>query len=92
MQQESAYVLGLQALAWLAADPDRLQGFMASSGADPATLAASASDPEFLGAVLDHLMQDDQTVMAFCNDHGLAYTAPQAARTALPGGEAWNWT
>lgn len=65
---------------------------MASSGADPATLAASASDPEFLGAVLDYLMLDDQTVMEFCNAHGLPYTAPQAARAALPGGQAWHWT
>ncbi|MCX7286657.1 MAG: DUF3572 domain-containing protein [Rhodobacterales bacterium] len=92
MQQESAYVLGLQALAWLAADPDRLHGFLASSGVDPTTLAAQAADPEFLGAVLDHLLQDDQTVMDFCNETGLPYTAPQAARSALPGGQAWHWT
>ena len=92
MQQESAQILGLQVLAWLASDPDRLQGFMASSGADPGTLAASARDPGFLGAVLDHLMQDDQTVIAFCDQHGLSYTAPQTARAALPGGEAWHWT
>jgi Protein of unknown function (DUF3572) len=92
MQQESAHVLGLQALAWLAADPDRLHGFLAACGIDPATLAARAADPEILGAVLDHLLQDDQTVMDFCNEHGLPYTAPGAARSALPGGQSWHWT
>jgi Protein of unknown function (DUF3572) len=42
--------------------------------------------------VLDHLLGDDQAVMAFCDAHGLPYTAPLAARSVLPGGETLHWT
>ena len=92
MQQESAHVLGLQALGWLAGDPDRLSGFMAASGADAASLRLGATDPGFLAAVLDHLLQDDTRVTEFCDAQGLPYTAPLAARAALPGGDMLHWT
>jgi hypothetical protein len=45
-----------------------------------------------LGAVLDHLLGDDQMVIAFCDAHGLPYTSPLAARAALPGGDTLHWT
>jgi hypothetical protein len=92
LQQDSAHVIGLQALAWLAADPDRIAGFMAASGANAGDLRAQAADPDFLGAVLDHLMTDDTMVIAFCDAHQLPYTAVQAARAGLPGGASWHWT
>jgi hypothetical protein len=92
VQPESAQVLALQALAWIAEDQDRLAGFMANTGAAPADLRARATDPDFLGAVLDFLLTDDQLVIGFCDAQGLAYTLPQAARAALPGGAAFHWT
>ena len=51
--QESAEVLALQALAWLAGNEDLLPTFLGSTGASEADVRAGASDPEFLGAVLD---------------------------------------
>jgi hypothetical protein len=92
VQQDSAYVIALQALAWIASDDDRMAALMANSGIDPATLRAQADDPGVLGAVLDHLLGDDQAVIAFCDAHGLPYTSPLAARAVLPGGETQHWT
>lgn len=92
MQQESAHVIALQALAWIVSDPDRLTLLMSESGLDPATLRRSAGAAETLGAVLDHLLRDDQAVIAFCDAHGLAYTDPMSARAALPGGDSLHWT
>lgn len=92
MQQESAHVLALQALAWLVSDDDRLAGLMAESGIDPSSLRLHAGEPEVLGAVLDHLLRDDQAVIAFCDAHGLPYTAPMTARAQLPGGDSLHWT
>jgi hypothetical protein len=92
VQQDSAQVLALQALAWIAGDEDRLAGFMAQTGAGPAELRARAADPDFLGAVLDFLLTDDQFVIGFCDSQGLPYTAPQTARAALPGGASFHWT
>ena len=53
---------------------------------------SQAADPRVLGAVLDYVMTEDRMVMAFCDTVGLAYSVPQMARGALPGGEVWHWT
>jgi hypothetical protein len=90
--QEAAETLGVQALEWLAGDPEKLTGFLSASGLSPGELMTRASDPAMLGAILDHLMTADDLVMAFCDAMGLNYLAPQAARAALPGGETWHWT
>ena len=90
--RESAEIIGAKALAWVADDSDRLNGFLALSGLSPGELMAEAGDPRVLGAVLDYVLTEDKLVMAFCDAAGLAYTVPQAARGALPGGEVWHWT
>jgi hypothetical protein len=92
MKQESAETLALRALAWLAADDEVLGRFLGASGAAPGDLAAGASDPRFLGAVLDFVLTDDSLVMAFCDAAGYPYAAPMTARAALPGGEVPHWT
>ena len=90
--RESAETIAAQALAWVAADPETINGFLSLTGLSPGELMAQAADPRILGAVLDYLMTEDRLVMAFCDAEGLAYTVPQAARAVLPGGEVWHWT
>jgi hypothetical protein len=85
MQREQAETLALQALAWLASDPDRLGGFMALTGLGPTDLRASAADPQFLAGVLDHLLGDETALTAFADWAGIEPTAPAIARRALPG-------
>ena len=92
MQPEAAQTLALQALGWIAADDEVFPVFLTATGANLGELRSRAADAEFLGAVLDFLLQDDQWVIAFCDAAGHAYTAPQAARAALPGGAVVNWT
>jgi hypothetical protein len=92
MQSEAAQTLALHALGWIASEDELFPLFLAATGATLSELRQKAVDPEFLAAVLDFLMQDDRWVVAFCDATGQAYTAPQAARAALPGGAAVNWT
>lgn len=92
MKQESAETLALRALGWIASDDDLLGRFLGASGASPGDLVAGASDPRFLGAVLDFVLTDDSLVIGFCDDAGYPYAAPLAARAALPGGEVTHWT
>jgi len=92
MQQESAETLALQALGWLAANEDLLPVFLGATGASSDDMRARVSDPEFLGSVLEFLMNNDAWVVEFCDAHGLGYDQPMAARQALPGGEQVNWT
>lgn len=92
VSQESAEVLALKALAWLAGNDDLLPTFLGSTGASEGDLKARAADPLFLGAVLDFLMIDDAWVISFCDSENVPYDQIMPARAALPGGEQVNWT
>ena len=85
-KSEEPEVIGLQALAFLASETDRLERFMELSGIDSATLKARAGEPELLAAVLDHLLGDESLLFLFCEAQGLPAETPRAARRALPGG------
>jgi hypothetical protein len=90
--RQMAETIAAQALAWLAGDPENLNGFLALSGLSPGELMAQAGDARTLGAVLDFILTEDRLVIGFCDAAGLAYTVPQTARAALPGGEIYHWT
>ena len=92
MKPQAAEKLGVQALEYLAGEPELLGHFLAQSGADAASLRAAAQDPEFLGFVLDFILLDDATVLALSQ---IAACAPEdiaRARAHLPGGALPNWT
>ncbi|NJM82958.1 MAG: DUF3572 domain-containing protein [Tabrizicola sp.] len=92
MQQETAQVLALRVLGWLAADDEMFASFLNATGASVSDLRSRAEDVAFLGSILDFLLVNDEWVVSFCDSAGLAYTAPLAARASLPGGEAVHWT
>jgi len=77
--QEVAEFVAIQALSFLASDPERLGMFLTESGIGPQTLRASATDPKFLAGVLDFIMRDDATVQAFA---GASQLTPQAIANA----------
>ena len=91
-RQESAELLALRALTWLAGNEELLPVFMGASGLSPDDLAKRAAEPEFLGSVLDFILMDDAWIVAFCDASDLRYDAPMQARAVLPGGEATHWT
>ena len=90
--QESAEVVGLQAVAWMAGNEELLPVFLGATGASEADMRAGVGDAAFLGALLDFIMMDDTWVTAFCDAQGLPYDAPMRARMALPGGGDVHWT
>ena len=90
--QESAEVVGVQAVAWMAGNEELLPVFLGATGASEADMRAGVGDPGFLGALLDFIMMDDAWVTAFCDASGLPYDAPMRARVALPGGGDMHWT
>ncbi|WP_299210456.1 DUF3572 domain-containing protein [uncultured Tateyamaria sp.] len=90
--QESAEVVGLQAVAWMAGNEELLPVFLGATGASETDMRAGVGDPAFLGALLDFIMMDDAWVAAFCDAHGLPYDTPTRARMDLPGGGEVHWT
>ena len=81
--REVAEIVAIQALSFVAGDPERLGLFLAESGIGPETLRSSAADPRFLVRVLDFVMRDDSTVKAFAAASQLHPTNIAAAHQAL---------
>jgi hypothetical protein len=81
--REVAEFVAIQALSFLASDPERLGSFLTESGIGPQTLRASAADPKFLAGVLDFVLRDDATVTAFARSSQLTPEAVANAREVL---------
>ena len=81
--REVAEIVAIQALTFVAGDPERLGLFLAESGLGPETLRTAAANPQFLASVLDFVMRDDATVKAFADASQLHPTNIAAARQAL---------
>lgn len=92
MRAAEAELLALQALGWLAGDPERAGAFLAAAGAVPEAMAEGARDPVFLGFVLDHLLAEDARVLDFAAEHDVVPETLARARAALPGGDVPDWT
>ena len=91
-QREVAETLALQAVSWLAGDALRLNDFLSETGASPASLVVDLRRPEFLAAVLDHILHEDARVLAFAEHQAIDPQSIVAARTQLPGGDLPHWT
>ncbi|MCX7899732.1 MAG: DUF3572 domain-containing protein [Methylocystis sp.] len=85
--REGAAELSYRALAFLAMEPERINGFLSLTGVDPADFRALAPEPGFQLAILDHLAGDESLLMVFAKECGVAPEAIGRARLALGGGE-----
>ena len=81
--REVAEIVAIQALSFVAGDPERLGMFLAETGIGPETLRSAATDPRFLAGVLDFVLRDDATVKAFAAASELDPTTIAAAREVL---------
>jgi hypothetical protein len=89
---ETSEILALKALTWLSAQETLMDRFCALAGLAPSDLLVEAERSETLAAVLDFLLQDEQSLLVFCQDHDIAPELPMRARAYLPGGDLPHWT
>ncbi|HTV67617.1 MAG TPA: DUF3572 domain-containing protein [Rhizobiaceae bacterium] len=87
--REVAEIVAIQALNFIAGEPERLGLFLAETGIGPETLRSAAADPRFLVSVLDFVLRDDATVKAFAEASELHPTNIAAARQVL-GDPHWE--
>ncbi|WP_374306563.1 DUF3572 domain-containing protein [Methylocella sp.] len=89
MRRERAEALAIEALGYLAGDPEQLERFLSLSGLRPETLRAAAAAPGFLAGVLDFVAGEEALLLAFAADAGRDPAEIGRARAALgPPGEA----
>ena len=87
--REVAEIVAIQALNFVAGDPERLGAFLAETGIGPGTLRKSAADPRFIARWLVFVLRDDATVKAFAKASELHPTNVAAAREVL-GDPQWE--
>ncbi len=85
METETAQVLALKALAYIATDEHRIEDFQTITGADEAAIRAGAADPRFLGGLLDYVLEREGLMLDFCRSAGIRPDQPAKARAKLPG-------
>jgi hypothetical protein len=87
--QESAESVAIQALRFLASDPEQLDRFLALTGLDHASIRAAATEPGFLAGVLDHIASSEALMIAFAAYAELPPEGVERARATLSG-QRWQ--
>lgn len=82
---EAAEMLAVQALAFIAEDPERLGAFLAVTGLTHDGIRDAARAPDFLIGVLEHMLGDENLLLAFAASSGLDPAEIARARRALGG-------
>ena len=80
-------MLAIQALGFIAAEPERLDAFLGATGLTLERLRESATEPDFLAGVLEHMLADESLLLAFADSAAIDPAAVARARNALGG----NW-
>src|SRR5438445_10911201 len=83
--REAAEMLAIEALGFIAGEPESLSRFLALSGIGPATLRHAAADPAFLAGVLDFLLADEPLLIAFASHASVEPERIGRARRAFDG-------
>lgn len=81
--------IALQALAFLAADDERLSRFLGLTGIELGSLRQIAGDKAGLGAVLDYLLNWEPLLLEFAAAVELPPETIVKARNDLPGASSW---
>ena len=81
-------MLAIQALAFMAADPERLELFLATTGIAASEIRTAAREPGFLAGVLEHMLGDESLLVAFADGAGLDPAEIARAHNVL--GKVWE--
>jgi hypothetical protein len=85
MRRDAAESLAVQALSFLAGEPERLARFLALTGIGPDRIRAAAASPGFLAGVLDHMAAEEALLKAFAEQTGIDPGDIARARETLAG-------
>jgi hypothetical protein len=83
--REDAEMLAVQALSFLAEEPERLGIFLSLTGIGPEAVRTAADEPGFLAGVLEHILDNESLLLAFAESAGADPADIARARHALGG-------
>lgn len=85
--QEAAEAIAIQALGFIAADPELLPRFLAITGIEATAIRQAAGESGFLAGVLQFVLAHEPTLMAFAQASGIAPGEIGKALRHLPLGD-----
>jgi len=83
--RETAEILAIQALAFIAEEPERLAGFLNVTGLTVARIRDVARQTGFLAAVLEHMLADEPLLIAFAKSAAIDPGDVKRAYSVLGG-------
>ena len=89
MPRGAAEGLAIQALTFIAGEPERLGRFLAITGIGPAEIRSASAEPGFLAGVLAYVASDERLAADFAAEARLDPADIAKAHAAL-GGEPWE--
>ncbi len=84
-RRDIAQTIAFQAIGFIAAQENILSQLLGSSGLALADLKTGLQNPETLAAVLDWLLQNEKTLLLFCEEFELTPDLIWRSRNQLPG-------
>lgn len=85
--REAAEAIAIQALGFIAADPELLPRFLAITGIEASAIRQAAGEPGFLAGVLQFVLAHEPTLMGFSQAVGIAPAEVGKALRSLPTGD-----
>jgi hypothetical protein len=86
--REAAETLAIQALAYIAEQPETLGRFLDASGIAADEIRAASRQPDFLAGVLEHMLGDESLLLAFAQSQGI--DPAEIARASAAFGRHWE--
>lgn len=92
MNIEKAELIAINALTWTLQNPEYLSIFITNTGVTPQDFKKNGVKLEFLGSILDFILDSDTYTTEFCTAYNYEQTSILTARQMLPGNQIPNWT
>jgi hypothetical protein len=80
--------MAIQALGFIAEEPERLGSFIAATGIASERIRDAARAPDFLAGALEHMLGDESLLVAFADGTGIDPAEIVRAHNVL--GKAWE--
>lgn len=88
LNQSDAENLAIEALVFLAQEPELMNRFLSLTGIEASSIREAASEPAFLTGVLQFYLAHEPTLMQFCEAGNHKPESMNQALRFLPGGDS----
>ena len=88
--RETAELLAIQVLTFIAEDEARMRDFLAATGLTPGQIRTAALQEGFFAGVLEHMLGDESLLVAFADSVGIDPAEIGRARATLGRGANWE--